>query len=171
MNFRKAYLLLPVCLLLAACGKQADPGTPPESPAPETPATYPDPIGTYRFDGQEHGLYTALCSESDSHYFFVFSPFSRAEGEKLTTYFTVGLAKYFDGLSMEVERMAHNYDYYFIYEDPVCYYSQYRALSGGTMQVHRHGDSRFSVKIDIRLADGTPLSLDYTGDFDIPEED
>ena len=162
-----------MCLLFASCEKQPPAGGQEPSDnetdipgVPEVPQEpYPDPICTYAFDGQEHGLYTALYHEDDTAYYFMFSPFSYERGEALTTYFYFVLIKELAGLKWDVNDLYHNSFYYFTYEDPVRFYSQYRELQGGTMFVKSNGGSNFTVTLDIALADGTPLSLDYTGEF------
>ena len=163
-------LFAALCLLFASCEKQtAAGGQEPSGNETDLPGgqeeQYPDPICTYAFDGQEHGLYTALYHADDTAYYFMFSPFSYERGEELTTYFYFVLLKEMAGLKWDVKKLYHNSIYYFAYEDPVRFYSQYRELQGGTMFVKSNGGSNFTVTLDIALADGTPLYLDYTGEF------
>lgn len=170
MKFSPLYIVMMICWLFAAsCGKPADydpDAGREETEQPQEPEeSYPDPIGTYRFDGHEHGLYSALYREDDFAYHFLFSPFSQELGEELTTYFYFVLSKYFVGKNLDMAELWHNYDYWFIYEDPVSLYSHYRALQGGSALVTARGDGRFHVVLDIALADGTPLSVDYDGVF------
>lgn len=163
-------MLATVGLLFAACEKPADPapGTPTEQPGQggdEQGDSYPEPLGSYSFDGTEYDLHTALYSEDDYACYFIFSPLSHAQGETLTTYFSLVLMKYFVGATQNVEQMYHNHDYYFTYEDPVRFYSHYRSLQSGVMRVQELGAGVFRVMLDIRLIDGTPLTLDYSGTF------
>ena len=57
------------------------------------------------------------------------------------------------------------YPYYFIYEDPVMYYSVYRKLLSGTMMIDRTGDV-FDINVSVVLPDGKDFSFEYHGQID-----
>lgn len=123
-------------------------------------------LGTYGFDGQEYKILTAVFSENESYYSFIFSPI--ASGNTLSTYLYFSIRKYWgDGKPHNVGTIDqdHNDDYIIVYEDPVHLYSQFREPMEGTYKVtipdNRSGE--FHVMLDTRLADGTPLSIDYNG--------
>ena len=157
MRTRLIYMFAMFCTLFAACDK-ADGGA-------QTPQPIPDPIGTYSFDGKQYDLRTAIYSESDGAYQFFFSPLLPDSG-KFSTYIWFGLLRDFaNGRAWNAGQLYHNYDYYLVYEDPVRMFSQYWQLQGGTLLVADKGNNVFHVKIDVKLIDGTPLSIDYEGEF------
>ena len=52
-------------------------------------------------------------------------------------------------------RYWSNDDYYFIYETPIMYYSQYRSLQSGTIMIRRvPGEDQYEVFADVVLPDG-----------------
>lgn len=131
-------------------------------PAPEP--TYPL-LGTYTVGGTEYPIYNAGCYVDDTYCTFRFSPLK--EGP-LTTSILFQLAKVYVGETQNVDRIYHNDDYRLVYEDPARYYSYYRALQGGTILVEprpTEGEYYFVVRLDVRLADGTPLKLECEGDL------
>lgn len=126
-------------------------------------------LGTYTFGAEEYPIYNAGCTIDDTYCTFRFSPVK--EGP-MTTSILFQLAKVYVGETQPVDRLYHNDDYRLIYEDPVHYYSYYRALKGGTILVEPHpteGANYFVIRLDVLLADGTPLKLEYEGDLPIIE--
>ena len=86
----------------------------------------------------------------------------------MTTSILFQLVKVYLGETQSIENLYHNDDYRLVYEDPAHYYSYYRALQGGIVMVEPHptkGENYFVVRLDVRLADGTPLKLEYEGDL------
>lgn len=115
-------------------------------------------IGTYKYDGKEYPVYSLSVSADESQIFVRISPFK--EGEKQTTYAILGINASLKGTLIDVENAWHNDDYYFIYEDPVVYYSQYRQLQSGTMMIRKVGES-VEVKADLILPDGKKFTFEY----------
>lgn len=125
----------------------------------ETPEEEGELLGSYRFDGEEYPIYSAGYSASDAYLTFIFSPLGK---RPFTTSLSFALGTYFLGKEYDVTTLWHNDDYMLVYEDPVHYYSVYRPLKSGTVFVERSGEE-FVIRLDVELADGTPLSLDYEG--------
>lgn len=146
------------CTLGVACND--------DDPMPE-PMETPEPIGTYEFDGDTYDILTGYFVEDDFDYVFTFSPL--APSAPLTTYAVFSIHKFWEGEEVDVETVYHNDDYVFIYEDPVHYYSQYWKLQSGTYFVKRNRGNNFSIRLDFRLADGTPFKIDFTGELTAPE--
>lgn len=115
-------------------------------------------IGTYKYDGKEYPVYSLSVSADESQIFVRISPFK--EGEKQTTYAILGINASLKGTLIDVENAWHNDDYYFVYEDPVVYYSQYRQLQSGTMMIRKVGES-VEVKADLILPDGKKFTFEY----------
>ncbi len=156
-----------LALIPASCSDDDDPVQAPPSTDEQSQT-----LGTYYFDGESIPILTAFftetnqASDNDGYYSFVFSPQS-ADGT-ISTRLLISIRKYWaDGEPHEVGGLDldHNDDYIIIYEDPVRYFSQYREPQGGTFCISVPDDrnGQFSVKLDVRLADGTPLAIDYTG--------
>lgn len=166
------WIFVAVFAVLPASCSDDDDNDKPEKPAPEV-------LGTFTFDGTSIPIVTALFSEtvpgsnSEGYYTFAFSP--QSVDSDITTRLVVSIRKYWgDGEPHEVGGLDldHNDDYIIIYEDPVHYYSQYREPEGGsfTIAVPDDRSDRFSVKLDVKLADGTPLSIDYNGTLTVETE-
>lgn len=115
-------------------------------------------ISTYKYDGKEYPVYSLSVSADESQIFVRISPFK--EGEKQTTYAILGINASLKGTLIDVENAWHNDDYYFVYEDPVVYYSQYRQLQSGTMMIRKVGES-VEVKADLILPDGKKFTFEY----------
>lgn len=165
-DLRRLFLTLctaACCICAAACSGKDDP----QPAAP--PVEEPEPLGTYEFAGDSYDIFTVRCAVSDTDLYFVFSPLQ--PGASLTTYAAIGIGRELVGMELDVTRFYHNDDYLFIYEDPVCYYSQYRQLQSGTICVQTLQNDWYSVRADIRLADGTSFRIDYTGEITAPEEE
>lgn len=111
-------------------------------------------IGTYEYDGKSNPVKSVSCVADDVQIYFKLSPI--ADPEPQTTYAVVGINAALEGVEIDVARAWHNDDYYFIYEDPVMYYSQYRKLTSGTIFIMRHGDlpEDYEIFVDIVLPDG-----------------
>lgn len=118
---------------------------------------------TYMYGDKEYPVVSAYYYVDGDYMFFVFSPVE--SGKERTTYMDFGLYSSFEGQTVDVTKYYHNDDYYFIYEDPLHFYPQTAPLRKGTIYVNRNSGEKdsFTVKIDIELADGTPLAMDYSG--------
>ena len=80
------------------------------------------------------------------------------------TYAIIGVHTALLGERLDVERRFHNDDYIFVYEDPVCYYSNYRPLQSGTIMMSRSADGKMvDVEADVILYDGTPFRYSAKG--------
>lgn len=149
-------------LLSVSCGKDSTGLDTPQTPEHEV-------LGTYEFDGKTYDILTATFEQSGNYCIFLFSPLA-PDGE-ISTYFVFAVNSYWaDGEEHKVandyagENLDHNDDYMIIYEDPVHYYSQFREPADGSFTV-TPTDGSYMVRADILLADGTPLSIDYDGNF------
>ena len=149
-------------LLSVSCGKDSTGLDTPRTPEHEV-------LGTYEFDGKTYDILTATFEQSGNYCIFLFSPLA-PDGE-ISTYFVFAVNSYWaDGEEHKVandyagENLDHNDDYMIIYEDPVHYYSQFREPADGSFTV-TPTDGSYRVRADILLADGTPLSIDYDGNF------
>ena len=82
--------------------------------------------------------------------------------KKQTTYAIIGINSSLEGKEINVGNAWHNDDYYFRYEDPVRYYSEYRKLHSGSIFIQRKGmsENTFDIKADLILPDGTDFSLE-----------
>lgn len=162
---RLATLFSTACTLLALAAAPAcsDSDTPPD-PVQEPPTEVEgeegeEPICSYLFDGEEYPVYSAGYSANDAYLSFVFSPLKQ---RPYTTSLAFALATPFLGKECDVTNIWHNDDYMLVYEDPVHYYSYYWELQSGTIFVERSGEE-FVIRLDVKLADGTPLTLNYSG--------
>ena len=157
---RQIYKLFAMAVLVltavSACQK---PETPPVSDDPQDDQqTVEQLLGTYKYDGKEDPVYSMAVSADESQIIVKISPFK--EGENQTTYAVVGINTALQGTVIDVEKAWHNDDYYFIYEDPLVYYSQYRQLQSGTMMIRKVGES-VEVKADLILPDGKKFAFEY----------
>lgn len=152
-----AILAAALSVSLAACQKDSD--------QQDTPTPEPQPdeaMGTYTFGDKEYEIRFATAYDDGQSYSFLFSPL---DARPLTTYLGVSLLKYFAGRQVDVESIYHNDDYSFIYEDPLHYYSRLRALKSGTLYISDDGDNCYTVGIDVCLADGTPVKMEFSGEI------
>ena len=135
-----------------------DSGSDADAPVTEAPL-----IGKYTYDGKEYPVYTAVYSEDESNIMIVISPL---QGDTaLSTYAMIGIKSSHEGKTIDVAASWHNDDYYFRYEDPLKYYSEYRKLTSGSIMVKRHnndGDT-FDVIVDVILPDGVGFNFEYSG--------
>ena len=85
--------------------------------------------------------------------------------EKQTTYAVIGINTALEGMEIDVETAWNNDDYYFIYEDPVKYYSEHRRLTDGNIYMKRTGgtEDTFDIEAELTLPDGTAFSFSYSG--------
>ena len=155
----KLYNLLMAALMLimtvSACEKPEPPQT--DEPTVEKPMVEA-PLGTYVYDGTEYPVHSVVELSSDSQILICISPFKK--NEKQTTYAVIGINASLEGMEIDVDMAWHNDDYYFVYEDPVVYYSQYRQLQSGTMMIRKVGES-VEVKADLILPDGKKFTFEY----------
>lgn len=151
-------IFAPLLLLLALTGNACDKGETHE-PAPRM-----QPIGTYELDGTSYEILTGKYESTETTWLALFSPQEPAAAQH-TTYVAIGLAKELQGMQVDVEKFYHNDDYYFVYEDPVHYYSQFRALENGTIFFKKNGPDNFTIRANVVLPDGTPFNIDFTGDL------
>ena len=151
-TFKYLITALSALIVLLACEKPED------SQTQDPPQQEEQKIGTYKYDGKEYPVYSMSVSADESQIFVRISPFK--EGEKQTTYAVLGVNTSLQGTVIDVENAWHNDDYYFVYEDPVMYYSQYRQLQSGTMMIRKVGES-VEVKADLILPDGKKFNFEY----------
>jgi hypothetical protein len=64
-------------------------------------------------------------------------------------------------VEIDVEMAWHNDDYYFIYEDPLMYYSQYRHLQSGAIMIEKNAEGGYTVLADIVLPDGKTFKFEH----------
>ena len=146
-------------LVLTAVSACQKPETPPVSDdQQDDQQTVEQLLGTYKYDGKEYPVYSLAVSADESQIIVKISPFK--EGENQTTYAVVGINSALQGTVIDVEKAWHNDDYYFIYEDPLVYYSQYRQLQSGTIMIKAVGKS-VEVKADLILPDGKKFAFEY----------
>lgn len=114
----------------------------------------PEPQNTYQYDGKEYPVNSIIAVADESQIFLKISPIEDAD--KQTTYAIFGVNASLDGQEVDVENAWHNDDYYFVYEDPLMYYSQYRKLTSGKIFIKRYGDAPqdYEVLVDVILPDG-----------------
>lgn len=137
-----------------------------EQPPVVTPEPEKGPVATYTYDGKEYPVNTIAYAANASSTMVRISPLEKKD--KLTTYAVIGINSSLDGTEIDVGRAWNNDDYYFIYEDPLKYYSQYRKLESGTIMIRKTGND-FHVKADIILPDGTVFKFEYDGPIDLVE--
>ena len=125
-----------------------------------------EPIGIYIYDGEEYPVHSAVYASTDNSIVVRISPFR--PDEKQTTYAIIGINRALEGKMIDVETAWNNDDYYFRYEDPVKYYSEYRSMQSGTIYMKMTGDSpaNFSINVDLVLPDGTDFIFEYHGTID-----
>ncbi len=152
MTNKIAISLLAIFMLSVSCTQDEVQESQPVQPQPV-------PLCTYTFDGEEFDVYTVRFSENDNTIMFSFSPLQPEEEQ--TTYAVVGISRHFLGKEIDVRERYHNDEYYFTYEDPVCYYSQYWQLDGGTIKIADIGNGQYFVHVDVILPDGKSFTLEY----------
>ena len=152
----KRIVILMTILSLACCQKQENENNLPEENGPEQ-------IATYIYNGKEYPVFTAVGSADENTITVVISPLQ--PDEDISTYALIGINSTLEGQVIDVENAWNNDDYYFRYEDPVKYYSEYRKLQSGTIYIKRTGNSQevYDVKADIILPDGTDFKFEFNG--------
>lgn len=120
----------------------------------------PQKIGTYTFNGEEYPVNSMTEVADENVIAIMISP--QKDVEKKSTYAVIGINAALEGKEIDIEKAWHNDDYYFIYEDPLRYYSQYRKLTSGTLTIRRSGD-RLTVSADLILPDGTDFQFHCSG--------
>lgn len=120
-----------------------------------------EPLGTYVFDGEKYPVYSISCAPDENLIAIVISPQGSDKPTK-STYVMMAINAALEGTEVDIERAWHNDDYYFVYEDPVRYYSQYRKLNSGTLYIKRAGDN-IDISADLILPDGTDFQFEYSG--------
>ena len=103
-----------------------------------------------------HGIHAYRCS-------CIFSPEQIQDG-KTSTYFLFSLGMYWEGQVVDASTLYQNDQYFFIYEDPFYYYSQYKRVTG-TFYVKRNNDENVTVKLNLRLHDGVRFKAEVTADL------
>ena len=130
----------------------------PETPVVDDPQVevpeQKEALGSFSYDGKYIPVYSISASADEYQIFFKISPIE--DVDRQTTYAIVGINAALEGTEIDVDNAWHNDDYYFIYEDPVVYYSQYRKLTSGTIFIMRHSDQPedYEIFVDIVLPDG-----------------
>lgn len=151
-----------ILLIFAGCRKSSEPDT--FSPYQNISEAQNEPIGNYHYCGQEYPVYTAVYADSGNQIIVRISPLT--SDRPMTTYAIIGINAELSGMEIDVEKAWHNDDYYFIYEDPLKYYSQYHALKSGTIMVKRLSTpGHYTVDIDVVLPDDGTFSFSYNGEF------
>lgn len=148
--------LMAAVIMMAGCHK---PDTPQQT-EPEPDQVVPEAIGKYIFNGNEYPIYTALYAYNGNSIMIRVSPLK--DLKRQTTYAIIGINSSLEGKDINVGNAWHNDDYYFRYEDPVRYYSEYRKLHSGSIFIQRKGmsENTFDIKADLILPDGTDFSLE-----------
>lgn len=147
-------IVLAAAMAIAAASGCEKPETPvvddPQVDVPEQK----EALGSFSYDGKDIPVYSISASADEYQIFFKISPIE--DVDRQTTYAIVGINAALEGIEIDVADAWHNDDYYFIYEDPLMYYSQYRKLTSGTIFIKRHGDNPedYEVFVDVMLPDG-----------------
>ena len=152
-------IIIAICALvmMQACEKPVVPQVP-DTPQPEQPVVEP-PICTYEYDGKEYPVYSVAFTADDTQIFAKISPLK--EDQPQTTYAVIGINASLEGMEIDVDKAWHNDDYYFIYEDPIMYYSQYRHLKSGKIMIRSLGEGKFQILADVILPDGKTFRFEY----------
>ena len=159
MKQRVKYIIMVAALIaLYACEKPETPQVP-DPPQQEERQPVEPPVCTYEYDGKEYPVYSVVWSADESQIMVKISPFK--EDQPQTTYAVIGINSALAGMEIDVDMAWHNDDYYFIYEDPLMYYSQYRHLQSGVIVVDKNADGTYKVTADIVLPDGKTFKFKY----------
>lgn len=151
-------LLLAVMTVCFSCGKPQVPEQP-EPPQEENPVE--EPICIYLYDSKEYPVHSMVLAADDTQILVKISPFK--EEDRQTTYAVIGIHASLEGQEIDVEKAWSNDDYYFIYESPTMYYSQFRRLQSGTIMIKRIGDGMVEVLADVVLPDEKVFLFEYSG--------
>ena len=161
MKQRVRYIIMVVAALIAlyACEKPETPQVPDPPQQEEQQPVVEPPICTYEYDGKEYPVYSVAWFADESQIMVKISPFK--EDQPQTTYAVIGINSALAGVEIDVDMAWHNDDYYFIYEDPLMYYSQYRHLQSGVIMVEKNAEGGYKVLADIVLPDGKTFKFEY----------
>ena len=156
-SVKSIIIAISASVALLSCEKPSVPQVP-DTPQQEQPVVEP-PICTYEYDGKDYPVYSVAFTADETQIFVKISPFK--EDQPQTTYAVIGVNASLEGMEIDVDKAWHNDDYYFIYEDPVMYYSQYRHLQSGKIMVKRVGDGNYQIRADVVLPDGKTFRFEY----------
>ena len=161
MKQKVRHIIMATAALIAlhACEKPETPQVQDPLQQEEQQPVVEPPICTYEYDGKEYPVYSVVWSADESQIMVKISPFK--EGQPQTTYAVIGINSALAGVEIDVDMAWHNDDYYFIYEDPLMYYSQYRHLQSGVIMVEKCADGTYKVIADIVLPDGKIFKFAY----------
>ena len=120
-------------------------------------------IGTYSFRGEANRIVSGEATIDGGYFTCIFSPEKIQDG-KTSTYFLFSLGMYWEGQVVDASTLYQNDQYFFIYEDPFYYYSQYKRVTG-TFYVKRNNDENVTVKLNLRLHDGVRFKAEVTADL------
>lgn len=152
-------VLAAVILAMAAAGCEK-PETPQEQIPPQMEVE--EPICTYVYDGVEYPVHSITSVDNGAQIIVKISPLK--DGEKQTTYAVIGINSVLEGQTIDVGRAWSNDDYYFIYESPLMYYSQYRVLQSGHIMIKRlSAGPEYDIFADVELPDGRNFKFEYAG--------
>ena len=159
MKKKAKHIIMAAVALVVVCGcKKTEIPQVPDSSQQEQSAL-DLPICTYEYDGKECPVYSVVFSADESQIFVKISPFK--DDQPQTTYAVIGINSALAGVEIDVAKAWHNDDYYFIYEDPVMYYSQYRHLVSGAIMIQKSGEDVYRVVADVVLPDGKMFKFEY----------
>lgn len=142
-------LTLLIAGLLVGCEEPTPDPIEPTTP-PQAEALY----GYYTF-GQESVPVNSYTTVEDGLFLLKISPLE--DILSATTYAIIGLHSELLGKEIDVTTKHHNYDYMFVYEDPMRYFSPQRPLQSGTIMLNRNSSGMVRVNVDVVLYDGTPF--------------
>lgn len=164
--YLKLTIVFAVLSIMSVSCEKTDPQN--QNP-PQEEIVIPEPIAHYTYNGTEYPVHAAGCIVDDNVIAVKISPLER--GSELTTYALIGINSQLEGVSIDVDRAWHNDDYYFIYEDPVMYYSQFRKLKSGTILMKKIAtkENCFYINIDVVLPDGADFKFEYNGYLEVTE--
>lgn len=147
-TLKLSFAILAALLMIPCCQK------------PE-PVTEP-PVATYIYDGDEFPVHSLAYVDGDQ-VLIQLSP--QKPGDKKTTYAVIGVTRELLGETIDIEHAWHNDDYFFVYETPLKYYSQYRKLLSGTLCIRQSAadPDEFDIYADLVLPDGKGFRFEYEG--------
>lgn len=124
---------------------------------PTTPPQAEALYGYYTF-GQESVPVNSYTTVEDGLFLLKISPLE--DVLSATTYAIIGLHSDLLGEEIDVTSKYHNYDYMFVYEDPMRYFSPQRPLQSGSIMLDRNSIGMVRAKVNVVLYDGTPFSYE-----------
>ena len=132
-------------LLVGFAGCSDDKDNDPVNPGPDVEEL--PSIGTYSFRGEANRIVSGEATMDGGYFTCIFS-----------------LGMYWEGQVVDASTLYQNDQYFFIYEDPFYYYSQYKRVTG-TFYVKRNNDENVTVKLNLRLHDGVRFKAEVTADL------